>query len=60
MFGLLNVGINVRGISLAVLNGGNCWLQIGLINGGDSIVQIGILNLDDNGKLGIPFINVNL
>lgn len=60
VFGLLNVGINVRGISLAVLNGGNCWLQIGLINGGDSIVQIGILNLDENGKLGIPFINVNL
>ena len=58
--GLLNMNANVEGLSLALINSGNCWLQIGLINGGDSIVQIGILNLDDNGKLGIPFINVNL
>jgi len=58
--GLLNINANVKGLSFALINSGNCWLQIGLINGGDSIVQVGILNLDDNGKLGIPFINVNL
>ena len=58
MLGLYNA-VDVRGISLALINNGNSWLQIGLLNIGDSVIQIGLVNLDGNKKMGIPIININ-
>ncbi|MBK9097395.1 MAG: hypothetical protein IPM14_04570 [bacterium] len=58
MLGLYNA-VDVRGISLALVNNGDGWLQIGIVNIGDSILQIGLVNLHSNGKIGIPIINVN-
>ena len=56
--GLYNA-VDVKGLSLALVNNGNSWLQIGLLNIGDSADQIGLVNLDENRKMGIPLINVN-
>jgi hypothetical protein len=56
--GLYNA-VDVKGLSLALINNGNGWLQIGLLNIGDSTVQIGLANLDADGKMGVPIINVN-
>jgi hypothetical protein len=58
IFGLYNA-VDVKGLSLALINNGNGWLQIGLLNIGDSTVQIGLANLDADGKMGVPIINVN-
>ena len=58
IFGLYNA-VDVKGLSLALVNNGNSWLEIGLFNMGNSIVQIGLVNLDGNYKMGIPIININ-
>lgn len=58
ILGLYNA-VNVKGLSLALVNNGNSWLQIGLLNMGDSAIQIGLVNLDGNYKMGIPIININ-
>ena len=58
ILGAFNI-VNVKGLSLAVVNSGNSWLQIGLVNIGDSVVQIGFVNLHADGKMGIPIININ-
>ena len=59
VIGVLNA-FNIHGLSVGAINIGNSWLQIGLLNIGNSIVQIGLVNLDENKKMGIPIINVNL
>lgn len=58
MLGLYNA-VDVKGLSLAMVNNGNGWLQIGLLNIGDSVLQIGLINLRSGGRMGIPIINVN-
>jgi hypothetical protein len=58
ILGLYNA-VDVKGLSLALVNNGNSWLQIGLLNIGDSVVQIGLVNLHADGNMGIPIINVN-
>lgn len=58
ILGLYNA-VDVKGLSLALVNNGNGWLQIGLLNIGDSTVQIGLANLNADGKMGVPIINVN-
>jgi hypothetical protein len=58
ILGLYNA-VDVKGLSLALVNNGNSCLQIGLLNFGDSIVQIGLVNLHADGRMGIPIINVN-
>lgn len=58
MLGLYNA-VDVKGLSLALVNNGNGWLQIGLLNIGDSVLQIGLVNLRSGGRMGIPIINVN-
>ena len=58
ILGLYNP-VDVKGLSLGLVNNGNGWLQIGLLNIGDSVVQLGLVNLKDNGEMGIPIINVN-
>jgi hypothetical protein len=52
--------LDVNGLSIAAMNLGNSWLQIGIVNIGNSTVQIGLVNLDENRKMGIPLINVNI
>ena len=58
ILGLYNA-VDVKGLSLALVNNGNSWLQIGLLNIGDSVVQIGLVNLHADGNMGIPIINLN-
>lgn len=58
ILGLYNA-VDVKGLSLALVNNGNGWLQIGLLNIGNSTIQFGIVNLHDDGSMGIPIINVN-
>jgi hypothetical protein len=58
ILGLYNA-VDVKGLSLSLVNNGNSWLQIGLLNIGDSVVQIGLVNLHADGKMGIPIINLN-
>lgn len=59
ILGIYNV-VNVEGISFGLVNNGDSWLQIGLVNIGNSSVQIGLVNFDENYKVGIPLININL
>ena len=58
ILGLYNA-VDVKGLSLSLVNNGNSWLQIGLLNIGDSVVQIGLVNLHADGRMGIPIINLN-
>ena len=58
IIGLYNA-VDVKGLSLAIVNNGNSWLQIGLLNIGNSVLQIGLVNLDAYGKMEIPIINMN-
>jgi hypothetical protein len=58
ILGLYNA-VDAKGLSIALVNNGNSWLQIGILNIGDSVVQIGLVNLDGNGKMRIPLININ-
>jgi hypothetical protein len=58
ILGLYNA-VDVKGLSLALVNNGDSWLQIGLLNIGDSVLQIGLVNLDADGRMGIPIININ-
>ena len=58
ILGLYNA-VDVKGLSLALVNNGNGWLQIGLLNIGDSAIQLGIVNLHEDGSMGIPIINLN-
>jgi hypothetical protein len=58
ILGLYNA-VDAKGLSLALVNNGNGWLQIGLLNIGDSVLQIGLVNLNGNKKMGIPIINLN-
>lgn len=58
VLGVFNI-VDISGLSMAAINSGNSWLQIGLLNMGDSSVQIGLVNLDGNKKIGIPIININ-
>ena len=58
ILGLYNA-VDVKGLSLSLVNNGNSWLQIGLLNIGDSVVQIGLVNLHADGNMGIPIINLN-
>lgn len=51
--------LDIRGLSVGVINKGKSWIQIGLLNMGDSSVQIGFVNLDGNNRMGIPIININ-
>ena len=51
--------MDVKGLSLALVNNGNGWFQIGIVNIGETVLQIGLVNLHSDGKLGIPLINVN-
>lgn len=58
VIGVFNI-VDIRGLSIAAMNSGSSWLQIGIVNIGDSTIQIGLVNLDENRKMGIPLINVN-
>lgn len=58
ILGLYNA-VDVKGLSLALVNNGNGWFQIGIVNIGETVLQIGLVNLHPDGKLGIPLINVN-
>jgi hypothetical protein len=58
ILGIYNA-VDVKGLSLALVNNGNGWLQIGLFNIGNSTVQIGLANLDADGNMGVPILNVN-
>jgi len=58
VLGVFNI-VDISGLSMAAVNSGSSWLQIGLVNVGDSVIQIGLVNLDGNKKMGIPIINVN-
>jgi hypothetical protein len=58
ILGVFNI-VDIKGLSIAALNSGNSWIQIGLVNKGESAVQIGLVNLHSDGEMGIPLINVN-
>jgi hypothetical protein len=58
ILGIYNA-VDVKGLSLALVNNGNGWLQIGLLNIGNSTIQIGLANFDADGKMGVPILNVN-
>lgn len=57
--GLFNK-IDVRGLSLGLVNFGDSWLQVGLVNKGDSIVQIGLVNFDAEMGLHFPLIYIRM
>jgi hypothetical protein len=58
ILGLYNA-VDVKGLSLGLMNNGNGWLQIGLLNIGNSVLQLGLVNFDADWKIGIPIINFN-
>ena len=59
VIGVANI-VDISGLSLAAINSGSSWLQIGIVNIGIVIVQIGLVNLDENRRMAIPIININL
>ena len=58
ILGVFNI-VDIKGLSIAAVNSGNSWIQIGLVNKGDSTIQLGIVNLHEDGNMGIPIINLN-
>jgi hypothetical protein len=58
IIGLYNA-VDVKGLSLGLMNNGNGWLQIGLLNIGNSVLQLGLVNFDADWKIRIPIINFN-